>query len=163
MPFRMLLQMLHQVNFTLFSNKINHLNCISLLKFVIYDIASLDATNLGSAAVVTQQPIPSMTNSIPPINPVATNTDHFSGVDPITGVRLAPLPSETTTMVPLASNSLPTVALLNNNISTQSSVPLAPFPDGNGNAQPQQGSATRFVVFNVTIYTIVSLILTKLI
>lgn len=114
--------------------------------------------------MVTQQPIPSQTNVAPPLNPVAPNIDYASGVDPITGVRLAPLPSETTTTIPLASDSSsanPTVTALNNNISTQTSIPLAAFPDGH--AQPQQGSATSFVVFNITIYTIISFILTKVI
>lgn len=72
------------------------------------------------------------------------------------GIPFAPMPmadvSNTNATVPETTSSV----VPNQTVISSTSVPLAPFPDPA--SQAQQASATTFAIFNLSVYTIVSLI-----
>lgn len=99
--------------------------------------------------------------------PMPPQTDVRSG-DIVPNVPLAPLP-EQPIGIPLAPMPIPNVSntnatvpettssvVPNQTITSPTSVPLAPFPDPA--SQAQKASATTFAIFNLSVYTIVSLI-----
>lgn len=123
---------------------------------------------VGDASINT--PVPPMPGQQPtyvlpvtshPLNPVQQPDVPY---DPITGVRLAALPTDTPAngapLAPIAATnaSQPT---LSTDPHLSSTVPLAPYPDGM--AQPQtKSSATHFAVFNVMTYTLLALLMKML-
>lgn len=121
--------------------------------------------NTTTAPIPGQQPTYVLPVTSQPLYPVQQPDSY----DPITGVRLAPLPSDPTA-VPIAPtnvpyNGQPTTRIGSDPLHSSSAVPLAPFPSGG--AQPHTGdgsssSATTFAVFNVVAYAIVAMLVKML-
>lgn len=87
-------------------------------------------------------------------------------------VPLAPLPDQQTTLtnVPLAtlpdaSTASPvqqSVSPQNQTIAPSSSVPLAPMPTVEPSSQAQKGSANSFAIFNISMYTAISILIASI-
>lgn len=69
-----------------------------------------------------------------------------------------PIPS---TNVPIVETSSVRMENSTSTATTSSTVPLAPFPSDTS-AQAQKGSATSFVIFNISVYTIISILIAGL-
>lgn len=105
------------------------------------------------------QPIPPQTdvgNGFAPNVPLAPLPDQSTNQSYLqSGVPLAPMVDATTIVANSNQTTPETTSVAPNQTTTLSAgVPLAPFPDGLKSA-----GATTFAIFNVSVYTIVSIII----
>lgn len=117
------------------------------------------------------QPIPPQTDVRSDTVPLAPNVPLAPIADqgmyqqnPVPLAPLAPMPEITTNVASSnAAAPMQETTTLNQTIasSTTSSVPLAPFPDS-AKQTGQQSSATTFAIFNISVYTIISIIVASM-
>lgn len=101
-------------------------------------------------------PLPEQQSSMAPSSPPSMFP---SPAMPESSTPIAnPIPS---TNVPIINTSAARVENPTPTVTTSSRVPLAPFPSDTS-AQAQKGSATSFVIFNVSVYTIISILIAGL-
>ncbi|XP_031640331.1 trithorax group protein osa-like isoform X2 [Contarinia nasturtii] len=126
----------------------------------------------GNQPTVQQPADPQTTMQQPPQTEVRSAVSSDTTMPLATNVPLAPQPETTNqASVPLAplpesTNVAPTTTVAETSIvpnqtvsSSPANVPLAPFPPATDpSAHAQKGSATTFAIFNISVYTIISLI-----
>lgn len=106
-----------------------------------------------SPSTVALAPLPEQSSMAPPPPTLMPEIQSTPGADPTT-VPSTNAPIVQTTPVRMMENSTSPVM-------TSSTVPLAPFPSDTS-AQAQKGSANSFVVFNLSVYTIISILIVGL-
>lgn len=119
----------------------------------------------------------------PPFSPAPQDTGARIGIDNVSpGVPLAPLPDQpamqpNAPFVPIAPNApaettpfvtasnvtnstiQPTTIQDTNVPNTTTGVPLAPFPNDSTSQAQLKGGAATFVIYNISMYTIISLLI----
>lgn len=118
----------------------------------------------GVQTVVQQPPQTEMRSAVSndnvplaPIVPLAPLPDQSTSNVPLS-VPLAPLP---TVIESSSASTHETTTPPQNQSVTNSSVPLASFPN-DPSSQAQKGSATSFALFNISVYTIMSIFIVSM-
>lgn len=130
-------------------------------------LASSEQPTVAQAPMSSVNPPP-----YSPSIPLAPLPDQQSSMAPSSPPSMFPSPAMPESSTPIA-NPIPStnVPIINTSaarmenptptVTTSSTVPLAPFPSDTS-AQAQKGSATSFVIFNVSVYTIISILIAGL-
>lgn len=157
----------------------NYLLFIQIFAFVFYFIRTAvvpaDSTPVApmmpaSASVPLAPQDTSVRSDMIPTVPLAPIPD--PSMQPSNVAPMAPMPDGSSTIQAnpsVASATQPETSAMPSTTTTttlapatgQSSVPLAPFPS-DSSAQAQKGSATSFVIFNISVYTAISILIASI-
>lgn len=79
----------------------------------------------------------------------------------VPSVSLAPMPAEEVSTVSPVQQSVP-IQNPNQTVASSPSVPLAPLPTVEPSSEAQKGSAHSFAIFNISVYTIISILIASM-